>query len=150
MQQGYLAVVLDRQSHLELKKLAKHEKVHCHHANLQFGVRDVDVADWIGRTVEMKSRWLYQDNDAAALTIQFMDPEVTGLCWDRFAHITLSCAEGVKPSYSNKMIEESSGGDYQSLGDIPLLGEIEFIAFDPQPEEYRLAANKEKPVERKV
>ena len=147
---GYLAVVLDKQSHLELSKLAnpEHVKIHAHHSTLQFGVDEDDV-QLLNRMVIMKTRWKYEDVDCVAITIQYDDEEVTASCDNKYAHITISCGEGVKPFRSHKMIEEAK--EVIPIGEVSLIGIVKFVPFDPQPVEYqeqlRRAATREKPVE---
>jgi len=145
---GYLAVVLDKQSHLELKKLARHDKIHCHHVTLAFNVNKEDVEEQEGKFVTMLSRWLYFDDKAAAVTVQLGD-ETTYLFQDKYAHVTLSTAKGIKPSYSNKLIDGTEQC-IEALGSIPLSGTVKFVPFDPQPIEFegqeklRIAASREK------
>ena len=144
---GYLAVVLDRQSHAEVAKLATHKKLHAHHVTLAFNIhrKDFDVE---GQFVSMTARWLYKDDKADALTVA-LDKNCISLCRNKYSHVTLSTSEGTKPSYSNELIEKSQEG--KSIGDVPLTGVIKFIPFEPQPLEFRrqeklrIAAAREKP-----
>ncbi len=125
---GYYAVVLDDKSSNALRSLAVHSCVYCHHLTLAFNplVGDCDDVCWsryIGGTLDLHVVGMAKDDRGQAVFV----PETTSS--NKYPHVTISCAEGVHPTYSKKLLERAvEEGKIESL-DMRLSGTIRFIPF---------------------
>jgi hypothetical protein len=88
-----------------LEALACHEEVHCHHLTIFFKPTEDNIkaifSGHIGRPVTLKVIGIVTDNRGQAVIVE----PLTGMPSNRRAHITVSCADGTKPVYSNELIE---------------------------------------------
>lgn len=83
-----------------LYNLASH-----YHVTLQFGVDRSPFAHLLGQMVYVHTvANCYNDRVQALLII--LPPEVRQLCKNKFPHMTVSTAEGVRPVESNSMLAQ--------------------------------------------
>ncbi len=120
---GYYAVVLNEESANRLRALAVHEIVHCHHLTLvsKLRVGDNDDVYWshrLGEVLELRVVGIAMDDKGQAVYI----PEAPSA--KKFPHVTVSCAEGVPPVYSNELLERAMTGSAIEPLDMKLLGTI--------------------------
>ena len=113
----YWAVLLDEKNRDKLTSLVKpmHDNVYAEHITLAFRPsEDVDKAYQarLGEEVSFAVTAHYLDDGGQAVSVSSADfkrqdgmPE----------HITISCAPGVKPSYSNELIQSSDGAELSSV-----------------------------------
>ena len=101
----YWAVKLDDESKVKLLDKVKpiHDKVFGEHMTIVFGPNDeqeASLSNIIGEKVIMSAFGVVSDDKGQAVF-------TTG--FDRFdggvSHITISCANGIKPNYSNELIK---------------------------------------------
>lgn len=95
----YNAYVLTNDSKRKLmeKFLPKFDNTFYHHMTLNFGVQRFPKN--LGSEVDLTVIGYAQDEKAQAVVIGRQE-----LGDNRIAHITLSCADGVKPVYSNELL----------------------------------------------
>jgi len=85
-----------------LKKFPpKHSKVFGHHSTIAFKPINLDGIE-IGKETVMKIIGRAYDEKGDALLVE--NPKSK----NKYPHITLSCAEGVSPVYSNELFEKAS------------------------------------------
>ena len=125
---SYIALVLDEQSKLELLKRCspKHSKVFAHHITLVFSptaeVRRRFV-DFLGKREFFEICVEVSDSKGHAVSVKLGD-ELP--CYNNQPHVTISCAEGTKPVYSNELLKRMDG-TYESkdLGNVTLCGTVQ-------------------------
>lgn len=79
----------------------KHNRVFAHHVTISFKPKDLDGIE-LGKRAQIKIIARVSDDKGDALLVE------NNLKSDfKHPHITLSCAEGVMPVYSNEMIEKA-------------------------------------------
>lgn len=84
-----------------LKKFTpKHPKVFGHHSTIAFKPNNLDGIE-IGKSQIMKIIGRAYDEKGDALLVE--NPKTN----NKYPHITLSCAEGVSPVYSNELFEKA-------------------------------------------
>jgi len=105
----YWAILLDEKSKAQL--LSKfppiHTKIFTEHCTIAFRPdRDVDefLMEMIGRTVDLRVVGYAEDQSGQAVVVESDIKRMD----DSVAHITISCADGIKPVYSNKLIRKYS------------------------------------------
>lgn len=94
----YSAIVLNIES---IRKLlhafpVEHPRIHCHHMTLKYG--DNVLPENLGEEVEMIVMGSATDDKCQVAVIDWL------LAEERFAHITISCAERVSPVYAKEML----------------------------------------------
>ncbi len=105
----YSCYLLTRESKMQLlrwlyeNKMAQHEHPHLHHCTIQFGTDTIVDDSVVGRPVDLAVIGYCRDEYAAAFLV--------GECMSTNTqpHITVSCADGVKPFYSNQMLSRPKG-----------------------------------------
>lgn len=118
---GYIAAVLDRQTAEALRRLARHPTVHCHHITMAFRPDHQTFsryADMIGKSVEFEIVGVSHDDKGQAAL-------VGGLMTEKVAHVTISCAEGVAPAYSNELIAKETAAPFAMRGSAI----VQFVRF---------------------
>ncbi len=78
----------------------KHEMIFGHHSTIAFQPTDIDGIE-IGRKSSMKIVGRAYDEKGDALLVE------NSLSKNMHPHITLSCAEGMPPEYSNELIAKA-------------------------------------------
>lgn len=126
--QGYYAVVLDEKSSNALKALAVHPVVHCHHLTLAFNpdIGDHDDICWsryIGGILDLYVTGMAKDDRGQAVFV----PKTPSS--NKFPHVTVSCAEGTPPVYSNELLERVAEEGRLEPMDMKLTGIIRFVSF---------------------
>ncbi len=91
--------VKDRKSLLE-KFPPKHKNVYAHHSTIAFKPDNLDEIE-IGKKSVIKILARAYDEKGDALLVD--NPKSK----NKYPHITLSCAQGVTPSYSNELLEKA-------------------------------------------
>ena len=129
---GYYCVRLDRQSHIELKKMGAFPRKHAHHVELDFYVRRSKYERYIGKPVRLSGRMYYKGGHIDALTIRIDTQDVVELLKRDIAYVTLSRDSMAKPRDAWKMILDA--GEGEPKGPLPLSGHVAFVPFQPQPE----------------
>jgi len=116
----YWAVILtDRSSNL-LKTMFKpeHPKVFAEHITICFGPTEEQEQKWserLGEMIRMKVVGEGKDKKGHAVVVTGIDRDGGGI-----PHVTISCAKGTKPFYSNALLSEG----YSRVEEIPLAGTI--------------------------
>lgn len=123
---GILIVKLDGASHQELAQKAEHPTVHAHHHTIRFGCKEEDAKPLLGRRVTIKVTGIASDHAGQAVRVE----EIPGLPYNRQPHVTISCAEGVAPAYSNILLATAGAVTPFSM---ELSGELDFIPFTGKP-----------------
>lgn len=100
----YWAVLLDEKSRGILKATFKprHAKVYAEHTTLVFNPHQIHEAKWskrLGEKVELSVIGHAHDDKGDAVVVKGIEREDGGI-----AHITISCADGTKPVYSNVLL----------------------------------------------
>lgn len=118
MKNIYWAVVLCDLSKAVLREYAtKHPNIYADHLTLCFDPtpeQDAEYMKRIGQTVELSCVGYASDNKGEAMVVDGIESRNT------IPHITLSCANGVRPSYSNTLLAKG----FTSISPIRLLGFI--------------------------
>jgi hypothetical protein len=101
----YWAVLLDKTNRKKLLGYipAVHLNVYAEHITLSFQPNELQNKKWgflLGKKIKLIARDYYEDERGQAITIEGIHRDDQGT-----PHITISCAEGVKPFYSNKLIK---------------------------------------------
>lgn len=95
-----VAAVLDDETANFLKGLAVHQNVFCHHVTMAYQPSPEVYAKYqhlIGTTIEFDCRWSVRDHKGQATFVDGVPSE------KKVPHITISCADGVEPVYSNQL-----------------------------------------------
>lgn len=100
----YVAIFLDEESKAALLKAfpPKHVNVYGEHMTLAFG-RHMEPTYPLGEEFELVVLASYEDARGQAVTVKGI--KANQWIWvDQIPHITISCAVGIKPMYSNDLI----------------------------------------------
>lgn len=128
-QHGYIAAILTPQSADALRDLAIHPVLHCHHVTLAF--RPDEVA-WhkfgalIGTKVRLRAIAQAWDLRGQAVVVSGIES------LNAVPHITISCAPGTKPVYSNELLARANNRDmFEGAGalNLELEAYVEFVPF---------------------
>jgi hypothetical protein len=98
---GYVALVLDPLSVERIKALANHSNTHCNHVTMVFRPSPDQMGEFcssLGRKITVRAVGLARDEQGEALLVEGIQSR------NRYPHVTLSCADGVEPKYSNDLI----------------------------------------------
>ena len=108
MTSGYFALlILENRNWLEdnFMNWPIHENVYFHHCTVAYKPSAEKIEEYkpkLGKVFQLNVNGFVLTNEIAVLTID----NVKGLpIENRHPHITVSCAEGIKPFYSNKVLE---------------------------------------------
>lgn len=127
---GYVAVVLDEQSVAVLQGMAVHSNVHCHHLTLSFRPSDEewakDYATIEGQTLELSVVGIAADDKGQAALVAL---PLGIACKNANPHVTISCAEGIAPKYSNDLIAAESAAGRVVSASLVLKGVVTFVRF---------------------
>ena len=99
---GYIAAVLTPESQERLKKFALYPTIYAHHLTLAYRPsRTVweKYQDLIGKKIVLHVTGLLIDSKAQAAIVTGCPSE------NEHPHITISCAEGIPPKYSNELMQ---------------------------------------------
>lgn len=89
-----------------------HPNIYVDHVTLCYKPSKEEIAStetWNGRTISVQPVSYVADSKGQALVVNLWQP------WDRCpnrsakSHITISCADGISPSYSNELIQHQYG-----------------------------------------
>ena len=97
----YTALFVDSPDQLLSRFKPKHPQVYAHHLTLNYkpeSIKDLEI----GKKIELKIIGRVSDDNGDALLVE-TDLKTEG----KHPHITLSCAEGFRPNYSNQMVEKA-------------------------------------------
>ncbi len=123
---GYVAIVLNDESAAALREMAVHENVYCHHLTVFFkppkASFEEDFGGLLGKSVTIQVTGIAEDAQGQAVACE-VDERVT--LSNRRSHVTISCADGVKPQYSNELLETVSPEPLE----LTLEGTVCFIPF---------------------
>jgi hypothetical protein len=105
----YVGVFLDRASRdlLLARVPARHSKIFADHLTIAFGKELENKTFPIGLKVEMEVLGSADDEKGQAAIIAAKDKVVELVGIYKHPHITISCAEGTKPVYSNELIPKA-------------------------------------------
>ena len=127
--EGYLAVVLTPESRTELLQQvpAKHANVFAHHLTIAFKPDESvysKYANLVGETTKMTITGEASDEQGQAVLVE-------GPSENPNPHITISCAPGVKPAYSNTLLQQQRHGQvhFLRLEPFTVYGQVQFIPF---------------------
>lgn len=119
----YWAVLLDEKSRNMLKAAIppKHDNVYAEHVTILFAPTDKqDVkmfARW-GERVELFVTGVAEDEKGQAVIVHGIERVGGGI-----PHVTISCADGTKPVYSNNLLQKG----YTPVWPFPISGEIAYF-----------------------
>lgn len=99
----YIAIVLDPE--LLEQTNVKHSNKYCHHITLAYG-GITELPSFLGRRVSVTLQDYYADDKGEAMSAMVSDKEVADYAEQhkQKLHLTLSCAAGTGPRYSNELI----------------------------------------------
>lgn len=100
----YTALFVDNIPNLLSKFPPKHTKTFGHHSTIAFKPENIDGIV-LGKKLTVKIIGRASDEKGDVLLIE--NPKST----NKHPHITVSCAEGVSPVYSNELIEKALAND---------------------------------------
>lgn len=103
----YVAIFLDEASKELLLKTfpPKHVNVYGEHMTLAFG-RHMEPEYPVGGEFELEVVAAYEDDRGQAVLVKGVGSNIDKYVWvDQLPHITISCAVGIKPVYSNEVIK---------------------------------------------
>ncbi len=102
---GYYFLELDKASSSRLKQLAKRDNIYCHHVTLCFMPNEAQheyFQSLLGEIFPFRATQ-YRHNDKVDCVV--VEPPCDS---KEFPHVTLSCANGVKPVEANELINATS------------------------------------------
>ncbi len=102
----FFSVILDEESQAQLRKLAVHPIVYCHHMTVAYHPDDSylpKLRALIGREYLLNVTALAADERGQAVRVNGA-PSL-----NRSPHVTVSCAEGTPPEYSNELLASEEG-----------------------------------------
>lgn len=116
----YWAVLIDDASKSVLTQhiKPKHPNVYLEHVTIVFKPNDEQNSVWerrLGEKIELEAIAIAADDKGEALVVDGVQLEDS-----RVPHITVSCAEGVKPFYSNELLAKG----HTHIWPFPLTGVI--------------------------
>lgn len=103
-----------------------HENVFNKHITVCFGADQDKTKHLIGQRVTIELLSHYSDEKGQCVSVNYTHPELSALK-NRLPHITISCAPGVKPMYSNELIQK--GTNKEGCATTSLDGIVEFKPF---------------------
>ena len=121
MRKGYYLLELDKASSSRLKKMAKHEVVYCHHVTLCFMPNEAQhqyYQNLLGEIFPFRATQYRYSNKVDCVIVELPCDS------KEFPHVTLSCADGVKPVEANDLINATS----QDIR-LSLKGVVKFFEF---------------------
>jgi hypothetical protein len=119
----YNAIILTEESKTLISEMfegGQHGKWFGHHVTLEFGIKEPHEMD--GQTVSMEVSGYATDEKGEAITVNLNGIEST----NAIPHITLSCADGVKPFYSNELLKS----DVQDIENFTITGVVTAVYAD--------------------
>jgi len=96
----YTAIFIKEPEKLTRQFLPKHEKVFAHHVTIEFKPETLDGIE-VGKDWKIEIIGRATDEKGDALLVKGSKSK------NKYPHITLSCASGVNPFYSNELIERA-------------------------------------------
>ncbi|MDA8611288.1 hypothetical protein N9L18_00270 [Candidatus Pacebacteria bacterium] len=122
---GYFAAVLLSAGSEALSSNSVHSNVFCHHVTLAYRP-DPETAEkyegLIGEFVELRAVWMRTDEKGQAAIVSGIESE------NKHPHVTISCADGVEPVYSNELLAARKGK--RTPLNIRLFAEVQFIPIE--------------------
>lgn len=121
----YAAVFLTEESKKMLLSMipARYPTVYAEHMTLAFG-RHMNPTYPLGEKVKLWADMHYWDDRGQCVTVILQKDMKVHLAKEQVPHVTISCAEGVKPFYSTELIKTSGKGDVWS--DLEFEGVIDY------------------------
>lgn len=104
----YFSIILDEsdQNYLKRMRCVAHPRLFCHHVTVAFNPTLEQIAQFtplIGRRFVFNATSLVTDEKGQAMRVEGV-PSL-----NKHPHITISCAEGVSPVYSNELLDKIEG-----------------------------------------
>jgi len=127
--QGYIAAILTPDSADALREIAIHPHLHCHHLTLAYRPDEVAwhrFGSLVGTRVRLRAIAHAWDLRGQAVVVSGIES-----C-NAVPHITVSCAAGTKPVYSNELLARVCVRDqYEGAEciDLELEAYVEFVPF---------------------
>lgn len=102
----YIAAVLDNADILQ----GIHEVRYAHHVTLRYGGIS-QLPSFIGRSIEMTMLEYFCDDKADCIKVSIKDPDIAqySMSSGQVPHVTLTCAKGIRPVYSNTLMKNGLG-----------------------------------------
>lgn len=119
---GYLAAILTEDSQKKLASLAVHPEIYAHHITIAFKPTEEiwkKYEDMIGQELEVEIIGIAEDENCQAALVFGCPSE------NENPHITISCQPGIKPVYSNDLLNKVAVEPHE----MTLRVKIEFIPF---------------------
>jgi len=124
---GYVVARLTAEASEKLREYAVHPSVFCHHMTVFFEPSQEDFekifTPLFGQAVTLVITGMVKDERGQAVIVQ----PLAGIPANRRAHVTISCADGIQPKYSNEIL----GLTPEPLN-LELSAVIEFVSFPPK------------------
>ena len=113
----YSAVVIDKSDRDKILKNAVHPNEYGEHTTLKYYGKDGPTeTPYAGSRVNLTLKKHYADDKGDAWTIDCSDPVVAELKDpNQTLHVTVSCADGTKPFYSNTLIRTAKPDDKEGF-----------------------------------
>ena len=121
---GYFAAVISKKLRGTLQGLALHQNVHCHHITLAYQPTPeiyLRYSRLFGRQIRFRIVGVCRDTKGQAALVEGVASEKP------HPHITISCAPGVSPVYSNELLADPDRLVFPF--DLKGVATVEFIRF---------------------
>jgi hypothetical protein len=99
--EGYIAAVISKRAAKKLRSFAIHSKIFCHHVTIAYAPTDEIYAKYahlVGKRIAFTITGICSNNKGQAAAVRDVPSE------NHHPHITISCAVGVPPVYSNDLL----------------------------------------------
>ncbi len=113
----YTALFIDDPEKLLKMFPSKHEKVFAHHSTIWYKPQSLENLE-IGKKSALKIIGQVYDEKAFAILVENKKSK------NQFPHITISCAENIRPVYSNELFEKAFEAHMVEIFDEPLYIEV--------------------------
>ncbi len=109
----YTAFFVKNREDLLSKFIPKHKNIFAHHATIEWKPQTLNGIE-VGREIRLKVLGKVTDDKGDALIVE------RDKIKKPYPHITISCAEGVAPGYSEEMIEKAITNNTMETFDQPV------------------------------
>lgn len=121
---GLIAVVLDEDTKAALRDFVLHPHQYCEHVTMAYRPEPDTYnkyKDMMGQVIEFTIPAIFHDECGEAAVVEGVMSE------NEVPHITISCAEGVKPSYSNRMFKNPNAAIFQLQRQVVGRGTVQWV-----------------------
>jgi len=107
---GYIAAVISNSCAQRLRRAARYERTFCHHITMAYRPSKkifAKYAAFIGKRVLFEVLELVTDENGQAVRVSGVP------CENKHPHITVSCAPGIEPVYSNRLLARRNASTHR-------------------------------------